>query len=60
MKVLRAVAALNKLKEKKVGALIQLSLIEAIFVWIAGSIGMHLKKYSTNEQNEITKETKFN
>lgn len=54
--------------EPKVGALVHVSLIESIFVWIAGSIGMHLKRYSANEQtqledgkkNEITKETNFN
>lgn len=37
--------------EPKIGALIHISVIEAVFIWIAGSIGMHLKKYSTNEQN---------
>lgn len=39
--------------EPKVGALVHVSLIEAIFVWIAGSTGMQLKKSSTIEQNAI-------
>lgn len=30
--------------EPKIGELVHVSLIESIFVWIAGSIGMHLKK----------------
>lgn len=30
--------------EHEIGALVHVSLIESIFVWIAGSIGMQLKK----------------
>jgi hypothetical protein len=29
--------------EPKIGALIHISVIEAVFIWIAGSIGIHLK-----------------
>ena len=39
--------------EPKIGALVHVSLIEAIFVWIIGSTGMQLKKSSTIEQNSI-------
>ncbi|MEI7854001.1 MAG: hypothetical protein WCJ06_09855 [Planctomycetota bacterium] len=39
--------------EPKVGALFHVSLIEAIFVWIAGSTGIQLKKSSTIKQNAI-------
>ena len=39
--------------EPKVGALVHVSLIESIFVRIAGSTGMQLKKSSTISQNAI-------
>ncbi len=39
--------------EPKIGALIHVSVIEAVFIWIAGSIGMHLKGLENCMNQEI-------
>ena len=39
--------------EPKIGALIHISVIESVFIWIAGSIGMHLKGLEKCMNQEI-------
>ena len=39
--------------EPKIGALTHISVIEAVFIWIAGSIGMHLKGLENCMNQEI-------
>jgi len=39
--------------EPKIGALIHISVIEAVFIWIAGSIGIHLKGLKNCMNQEI-------